>query len=76
MPTRIGAKEAWIDKVGFVGVLLALGLLFVALMQPVWRGDEMVKEYKDKCALAEGKMYERKSWLGGTVYECIQKGNV
>lgn len=71
MPEYIGSEPTWVDKVGFIGVCLALALLFVALSQPIWRGEEMVKELKERCALAEGKMYERKSWLGGTVYECI-----
>jgi len=71
MTTYGGGKSTWVDKVGMAGVIFALGLLFVAMSQPLWRGEEMVKEMKERCALAEGKMYERKSWLGGTVYECI-----
>lgn len=66
-----GTGNKLVDNVLFILLIGAVGLLFIGLSQPLWRGQEMIQEVKDRCALAEGKMYERKSWLGGTVYECI-----
>lgn len=73
MPIRIerGYGDRLTDKLMLGLLILALVLLFAAMSQPIWRGSEMVKEMKEKCVLAEGKIYERKSWLGGTVYECV-----
>ena len=74
MATYDGHKETAVDKALFSLVIAALALLFIALSQPIWRGEQMVQELKDRCAIADGSVYERKSWLGGTVYECIRKG--
>lgn len=70
MPTVIGGGEPnWVDKAGFIGVMLAMGLLFIALTQPVWRGDEMIAEMKANCDKVGGIILEHKGMFG-TSYEC------
>ena len=74
MTTYGSDKISNIEKYVLIPLLIgAMLLLFIAMAQLIWRGKEMVTELKDRCALAEGKVYERKSWLGGIVYECIRK---
>ena len=72
MPDYVGHEPNWIDKAGFIGVMLALGLLFVVLTQPVWRGDEMIAELKSDCAKVGGVMLEHKKMFG-TSYECAER---
>lgn len=64
-----GSEPNWVDKVGFIGVMLALGLLFVVLSQPAWRGEEMLAEMRANCDKVGGIMLETKNFLG-TTYEC------
>lgn len=71
MPDYIGHKETVFEKVMFVGVILALGLLFVALSQPAWRGEEMVAELKAHCDQRGGIVLESKKMFG-TSYECVE----
>lgn len=69
MPEYIGSEPNWVDKIGFIGVVLALILLFVAMSQPVWRGQEMLAEYKANCDKVGGVILERHGMFG-TSYEC------
>lgn len=72
MPEYIGHKETWIDKVLFAGVIAALVLLFVAMSQPAWRGEEMLAEYRANCDKVGGVMLETKGMFG-TTYECSER---
>lgn len=72
MPNYIGHKEGPVEKILFYMVIAALGLLFVVLTQPAWRGEEMVAELKSDCAKVGGVMLEHKKMFG-TSYECAER---
>lgn len=67
-----GGEPNWVDKVGFGAVIFALAILFIALMQPVWRGDEMAAEFKSDCSKRGGVLLEHKKMFG-TSYECASR---
>ena len=70
-----GSEPNWVDRVGMIGVILAMILLFIALMQPAWRGDEMLAEMRANCDKVGGIMLEHKTMLG-TSYECSPRYDV
>lgn len=72
MSNYIGHKETVVEKILFVGVILALCLLFVALTQPAWRGQEMLAEMRANCDKVGGVMLESKK-VFGTSYECAER---
>lgn len=62
------------NKLWYPFVVIMTGLMilmFIGMSQPVWRGEEMAAEFKERCARRGGIFTERKvKWLGGTSYEC------
>lgn len=72
MTTYIGTESTWVDKIGITGVILAMLLLFVAISQPMWRGQEMLAEMRSNCEKVGGVMLENKRMLG-TSYECAER---
>lgn len=60
------------DKLTTVLIVLAVAALFVALSQPLWRGQEMVAEMRADCDKRGGVMLEHKKMFG-TEYECASR---
>ncbi len=67
--TEIGSNSGAADKIGFGILMVALVILFVALAQPAWRGEEMLATMRVNCAKVGGVMIDSKG-LFGTTYEC------
>lgn len=72
MATQIGSNPGIGEKIGFAGVIAALGLLLVAMTQPVWRGEAMINELKADCSKRHGIVLEHKKMFG-TSYECVSR---
>jgi hypothetical protein len=72
MATTIGGDAGNVDKIGYVAVIGAMILLFIALTQPAWRGEDMVKELKLDCAKRGGVMLEHNKMFG-TSYKCASR---
>ena len=72
MATYGGGEQSLLEKVMFVGVIGAMILLFITLMQPAWRGEEMAAEFKSDCAKRGGVLLEHKKMFG-TSYECASR---
>lgn len=70
MGTYIEPKQDGLDKVLFLFGIGASVLLFVALTQPVWRGDEMLAEMKANCDKVNGIMIERSTMFGSKTHKC------
>jgi hypothetical protein len=62
-------SDGIINKVGSGMVIAALVLLFIALSQPAWRGDQMLTQMRTDCNKVGGVMLEDKG-LFGTTYQC------
>jgi len=73
MSTAIQYGNGNIDKALFGLVIVAMGLLFVTLTQPAWRGEEMAAQFRTECAKRGGVMLTHKTLLGGTSYECASR---
>ena len=67
-----GGKESPIEKIGFFLLIGAMVLLFITLLQPVWRGQDMVAELKDDCAKRGGVVLQHEKMFG-TSYECTSR---
>lgn len=72
MTTTIGSEPGMLEKVGFVLLCGAMVLLFIAMTQPAWRGQEMAQEFKDDCAKRGGVLLVHERMLG-TSYECASR---
>ena len=70
--TTIGHEPGAIDKLLLGLVIIALIMLFITLMQPVWRGDDMINEFKLDCQKRGGVLLEHKGMFG-TTYECASR---
>jgi hypothetical protein len=73
MPDYIGHKPSGFENVLFVIMIIAVvGGLGLLMLQPIYRGDEMVAELKSDCAKRGGVMLEHKKMFG-TSYECASR---
>lgn len=61
-----------VDKAWPFIIIPLMVLLFIALSQPVWRGKEMVAEFKDNCSKRGGVLLENKKMFG-TEYQCASR---
>lgn len=52
-----------------VAIFFICGMLAVFMSQPVWRGEDMVKQMRAKCDKVHGIMLETNG-IFGTTYEC------
>jgi len=52
-------------------ILLCI-LLFIALSQPVWRGEEMKEEFTSDCDKRGGVLLVHKKTFG-TEYKCVSR---
>lgn len=67
-----GDDGKWLDTVGIIAVILTGILLFIVLLQPVYRGKEMIAELRSDCDKRGGVMLEYKKMFG-TSYECASR---
>lgn len=73
MPEIIGHKPGkWENRLNIFLILVFCGVLFVIMSQPVWRGEEMVAEFKEKCAMRGGILYENEKMFG-IEYQCLSR---
>lgn len=71
--TTFGSGETtWIEKIGVASLVVAIALLFVAMSQPYWRGDDMKQAFVSDCEKRGGVLLIHKQILG-TSYECASR---
>lgn len=61
-----------LNKLYLFAIFAFCGALFVVLSQPVWRGKEMVAEFKSDCDVRGGVWLEHKKMFG-TEYACASR---
>lgn len=74
MPTYLYKKSKVESAMFWFMVVPALVLLFVALSQPAWRGDEMIAELRSNCDKQGGIVLESKGLLANS-YSCVEDWN-
>lgn len=72
MPTQIESSPGIGEKIGMVGLVIPLGLLFIAMSQPMWRGEEMKQDFVADCNKRSGVLLIHKKMLG-TSYKCASR---
>ncbi|GEM_PF-2050313 len=68
----IGHEAGILEKAIYWLGLAAIVLLGIAMAQPIWRGEEMVKELRSDCDKRGGVMIEHER-LFGNFYTCASK---
>lgn len=53
-----------------IGLVFAMGLLFIVMTQPVWNSTKMIADFKAKCDAQHGVQYVHHGMFGDT-YECL-----
>jgi hypothetical protein len=62
--TTKAGERVWTATAILLGILL-----FIAMSQPIWRGEEMVAQFKTNCDKRGGVLLENKGIFGIT-YQC------
>lgn len=61
-----------LNKLYLLAVIIICGSLFVLLSQSVWRGKEMIREFKLDCNKRGGVLLEHEEMFG-TEYKCVSR---
>lgn len=57
------------NRIFTIGIIFAVGLLFIALTQPVWNAKKLIQQEKDDCKAVHGILIIDHGMFGDT-YSC------